>query len=108
VTSRPPPTPEDICAEIAALLTRRIPRSDPERLHIQITALGLLPAHARRLLTYLNEHANALTSGDPAGPAALRKLLDLLASEHPRVYGECVAAVASTSGNCPTGRTRSV
>ncbi|MDV6278651.1 hypothetical protein R3Q06_35310, partial [Rhodococcus erythropolis] len=85
MTSRPPPNAEDTCAEIAALLTRRIPEADPERLHTQITALGLLPAHARRLLTYLNEHANALTSGDPAGPTALRKLLDLLAAEHPGV-----------------------
>lgn len=85
MTSRPPPNAEDTCAEIAALLTQRIPGSDTDRLHTQIAALGLLPAHARRLLIYLNEHPDALTAGDPAGPAALRKLLDLLASEHPGV-----------------------
>lgn len=71
MTSRPSPTPEDTCAEIAALLTQRIPGSDPERLHSLIAALGLLPAHARRLLTYLTEHRDALTAGDPAGPAAV-------------------------------------
>lgn len=85
MTSRPPPTPEDTCAGIATLLTQRIPGSDPDRLHTQIVALGLLPVHARRLLTYLTEHRDALTAGDPAGPAALRKLLDLLAAEHPSV-----------------------
>lgn len=85
MTSHPPPNAEDPCAEIAALLTRRIPGSDPERLHTQIAALGLLPANARRLLTYLSEHPGALTAGDPAGPAVLRTLLDLLAAEHPSV-----------------------
>ena len=85
MTSRPPPNIEDTCAEIAALLTRRIPGSDPDRLVAQIAALGLLPAPARRLLIYLIEHHDALTAGDPAGPTVLRKLLDLLAAEHPSV-----------------------
>ncbi len=85
MTSRPPPNAEDTCAEIVALLTERIPGSDPDRLHTQIAALGLLPANARRLLTYLSEHPGALTAGDPAGPAVLRTLLDLLAAEHPSV-----------------------
>lgn len=85
MNSRPLPNAEDTCAEIAALLTRRIPGSDPDCLVAQIAALGLLPGHARRLLIYLSEHGDALTAGDPAGPAALRKLLDLLAPEHPGV-----------------------
>jgi len=85
VTGRPPPNAEDSCAEIAALLNQRIPGSDPDRLHTLIAALGLLPVHAYRLLTYLTEHRDALTAGDPAGPMALRKLLDLLAAEHPGV-----------------------
>lgn len=85
MTSRPPPNIEDTCAEIAALLTQRIPGSDPDRLVAQIAALGLLPAPARRLLIYLTEHRDALTAGDPAGPTVMRKLLDLLAAEYPSV-----------------------
>ena len=47
--------------------------------------MKLLPAHAGDLLEYLQAHPEALTSGAATGPSALRRLLDVLAAEHPGV-----------------------
>ena len=51
----------------------------------QIPALRLLPALASGLQAYLQTHPDALTSGKATGPSALRRLLDVLAADHPTV-----------------------
>ena len=63
----------------------QLPGADPDRLAEQIAALRLLPSHALSLLAHLQAHPDALTSGAATGPAALRRLLDVLAAEHPGV-----------------------
>lgn len=71
--------------EIAAHLAARLPGANRTRLTAQVEALKLTEAHARGLLRYLQAHPDATTSGEATGPAALRALVDVLATEHPVV-----------------------
>lgn len=72
-------------AQIATVVAARLPAADIDRLTGQIAALKLLPHHAGDLLEYLEAHPEALTSGAATGPPALRRLLDVLAADHPAV-----------------------
>jgi hypothetical protein len=85
VTPRRPDTVGHNLAVIAAMVASHLPDADTDRLAAQIAALELLPAHARGLVAYLQTHPDALTSGEPTGPSALRRLLDVLAAEHATV-----------------------
>lgn len=81
-------TPDDgghRIAQIATVVAARLPGADVDRLTGQIAALKLLPHHAGDLLEYLDAHPEALTSGAATGPSALRRLLDVLAADHPAV-----------------------
>lgn len=80
-TGNAAPSIADITAAAASLLSD----ADTDRLAAQITGLKLLPAHAGGLLAYLQTHPDALTSGEATGPSALRRLLDVLAADHPAV-----------------------
>jgi hypothetical protein len=71
--------------DIAALLADRLPGADRGRLSAQVEALNLTAAHTGGLLRHLRSHPDALTSGAAAGPAALRALLDVLATQYPGV-----------------------
>jgi len=72
-------------AEIAEVLARRIPGADVDRLTARIAELKLSLRHAVGLLAHLEAHPDALSSGDATGSAALRRLLDVLAADHPAV-----------------------
>lgn len=71
--------------DIAELLAARLPGADRRRLSIQVDALNLTAAHAAGLLAHLRSHPDALSSGAATGPAAVRALLDVLATDHPGV-----------------------
>jgi hypothetical protein len=85
MTHHVPPIARHSAADIAAVLAPRLPGASHERLTAQIAALKLLPGRAAGLLQHLQSHPDALTSGEAAGPSALRALLDVLAAEHPGV-----------------------
>lgn len=85
MTPRRPETVGHDPAAIAAVVASHLPGADTDRLAAQIAALELLPAHARGLVAYLQTHPDALTSGEANGPSALRRLLEVLAAEHPTV-----------------------
>lgn len=72
-------------AHITAVISTQLPDADPCRIAEQLASLELLPAHTAQLLTHLLAHPDALTSGNSSGPTGMRRLLDLLAAEHPSV-----------------------
>ena len=71
--------------QITALLADRLPGASRARLTAHVDSLNLTAAHATGLLRHLKSHPDALTSGSATGPAALRALLDVLATEYPAV-----------------------
>lgn len=71
----------DILDDIAESVATGVGEA-PERILDVITQLRWRPSHADALLGYLREHPDALTSGAADGPAALRKLLEVLAEEY--------------------------
>lgn len=72
-------------ADVVAAMAMLLPDADTNRLAAHIAALKLLPRQATGLLAYVKTHPDALTSGDATGPSALRRLLEVLAADHPAV-----------------------
>ncbi|MDV8129286.1 hypothetical protein R4P71_32605 [Rhodococcus sp. IEGM 1304] len=60
-------------ADLAAVLTARLPDADREELPEQIVVLHLTTPQARAVLDHLRAHPDALTSGSAEGPAGLAK-----------------------------------
>ena len=70
-------------------MAARLPGADVDRLTGQIAGLKLLPRHVGDLLAHLEAQAGSLASGAAIGPSALRRLLDVLAADHPAVKRMC-------------------
>ncbi len=86
--------------EVAAMLARRLPGSDPDRLAAQLTGLRIRAQHLTALATHLADHPDALSSGRSDGPACLRRVLEMLALEHPSVRrAQC--STCGSSGRLP-------
>lgn len=86
--------------EVAAMLARLLPGSDPDRLAAQLTGLRIRAQHLTALATHLADHPDTLSSGRSDGPACLRRVLDMLALEHPGVRrAQC--GTCGSSGRLP-------
>src|SRR6476620_852628 len=70
-------------------MAARLPRADVDRLNGQVPGLKLFPRHGGDLLAHLEAHRGSLASGAAIGPSALRRLLDVLAADHPAVQRMC-------------------
>lgn len=100
------PARADSSYQIVALLAARLPGTSRARLTAHVDGLNLTAAHTTGLLRYLESHPDAMISGAATGPAALRALLDVLATEHPVVQPRPLPRLRSTQTLGPVGRRR--
>ncbi|EID75016.1 MULTISPECIES: hypothetical protein [Rhodococcus] len=77
---------QEAVADLAAVLTSRLPDADIDGLTEQIGDVHLTTPQARAVLDHLRAHPGGLTSGSSDGPAGLERLLAALAERYPQVH----------------------
>lgn len=76
----------DAAAAIAVWICGRLPAADPDIVSCELDRLALTAPHTEQVLAHFSAHPNALTSGDSTGPIGVRRLLAVLAADHPEVH----------------------